>query len=85
MHVVPGSAAPGIGGFDPWRGALTVRVAAQAREGQANAEACRRLAEALSVESARVSVASGARSREKTLRVEGLRAEEVRTRLEALP
>jgi uncharacterized protein (TIGR00251 family) len=80
---MPGAKGPGVGDFDPWRGALAVRVSAPAQGGAANAELCQRLAGALGLPTSRVALASGARSREKTVRIEGLSPEEVRRRLEA--
>ncbi len=81
VHVVPSARDPGIDGPDPWRGALVVRVAAPARKGAANAELRVRVARALEVEPGRVMLLGGARSRDKTLRVQGLAGEEVRRRL----
>ncbi len=78
VHVVPSARDPGIDGPDPWRGALVVRVHAPATKGGANAELRKRLADALEVEPGRVTLLGGARSRDKTVRVQGLAGEEVR-------
>ena len=55
-------------------GVLLVRVTAPPEGGRANAAACKVIAKALGVGPSRVSVARGAGSRDKLLRVEGLEA-----------
>ncbi|MCD6726167.1 MAG: DUF167 domain-containing protein [Solirubrobacteraceae bacterium] len=62
-------------------GVLAARVNAPPVEGRANAALERLLAKALGVAPSRVRVVRGARSREKTVRVEGLSADEARARL----
>ncbi len=64
-------------------GMLAVRVTAPPVDGQANAALERVLAKALGVPRTSVAVVRGARSREKTVRVEGLDADAVRARLAA--
>jgi uncharacterized protein (TIGR00251 family) len=61
---------------------LVVRVAAAPVDGKANAAVERLVAKTLGVPKGRVAVVSGAKSREKTLRVEGLSAEEARAKLD---
>ncbi len=62
-------------------GVLVVRVSAPPVEGRANAALERAVARALRIAPGRVQVVRGARSREKTLRIEGLGAAELRRRL----
>jgi hypothetical protein len=65
-------------------GSLAVRVTAPPVDGRANAALEKALARALGVPPSRVSVVRGARSREKTVRVEGLDADGLRERLRGL-
>ena len=53
-------------------GVLLVRVTAAPEEGRANVAVCRLIAKALRIGPTRVSVAGGARSRDKLLRIEGV-------------
>ena len=53
-------------------GVLLVRVTAPPEAGKANAAACKVVARALGIAPSRVTVAHGAGSRQKSLRVEGL-------------
>jgi uncharacterized protein (TIGR00251 family) len=81
VHVVPGAREGAIAGVDPWRAALLVKVEAPPLEGAANEELCARLARALAVPKANVSVRMGAKSRDKTVEVRGLSQEAVREKL----
>jgi uncharacterized protein (TIGR00251 family) len=82
VHVQPRASRSEVVG---WReGALAIRLTAPPVEGAAN-KACREfLAEALGVRRADVTLVSGDKSREKRFRIEGLTAEELRTRIEAV-
>jgi uncharacterized protein len=62
-------------------GRLLVSVTAPPLEGRANDAVRRLLAKALGVAPRRVSVAGGERSRDKLLRIEGMRREEVAAKL----
>jgi len=62
-------------------GALKLAVTAPAIEGRANEALVRFLAELLKVARSSVNIAAGASSRNKVIRVEGLTAEQVRSRL----
>jgi uncharacterized protein len=66
-----------------WRadGILAVRVTAAPVDGQANAAAARLLATVLGLSRAAVAVVRGARGRDKLVRITGLNAGEVRSRL----
>lgn len=66
----PGAARAGVVGVD--RGVLRVRVHAPAREGRANEELRRLLADFFSVAPADVCVLRGARARQKRVRVRGV-------------
>ncbi len=72
--VTAGRKASSITGFDTWREAWAVDVAAPAERDQANRELLRFLAETLGVHVGRVALAGGPRSRLKTVRVDGLDA-----------
>lgn len=71
MRVVPGSTVPGIVGWQA-DGKLRVRVAAPPERGKANKAVVRLLAGALEVRTSAVTVVSGAGSREKRVRAEGV-------------
>jgi uncharacterized protein YggU (UPF0235/DUF167 family) len=66
-------------------GALRVRVTAPALEGRANEALCRLIAKRARIGVRRVSIARGARAREKLVRVEGVRVGELRSALAARP
>jgi uncharacterized protein YggU (UPF0235/DUF167 family) len=66
-------------------GALVVRVTAPALEGRANGALCRLIAKRARIGLRRVSIARGARAREKLLRVEGVSVDELRSALAAGP
>jgi uncharacterized protein (TIGR00251 family) len=72
LFVEPGSSNPGPAGFDQWRKRIHLRVASQARGGLANREVVEQMAELLGVRNADVSIKTGAGSRRKTLRAEGI-------------
>jgi uncharacterized protein len=62
-------------------GRLVVAVTAPPLEGRANDAVRKLLAKALGIAPSRVTVAAGERSRDKLLRIEGLRSDEVAARL----
>jgi uncharacterized protein len=59
-------------------GALVVRVTAPPVDGRANVAACALVAKALGLAKSRVTIARGAGSRDKVLRVEGMTERELR-------
>lgn len=63
----PGASRSEIVGANRWRGALRVKIAAAAREGEANEELVRFLAEMLSVPRRSIRILSGERSTVKTV------------------
>jgi uncharacterized protein (TIGR00251 family) len=65
-------------------GALKLAVTAPPIEGRANEACIRFLAELLNVARSSVTIAAGASSRNKVVRIEGLTAEQVRARLKIL-
>jgi uncharacterized protein (TIGR00251 family) len=67
-----------------WRadGTLGVRVAAPPVEGAANAAVAALLADALGLRASAVTIAHGARGRDKLVRVNGLTPAEIRRRLD---
>ena len=64
-------------------GSLAVRVTAPPVDGRANTALERALAGALRIAPSHVNLVRGARSREKTIRIDGLDADAVRERLSA--
>lgn len=75
VRAIPGAKREGIAGVVGGR--LKVKVSAPAEAGKANAAICAVIASALGVRARDVSVASGAASAEKTLRIEGVGAQRV--------
>ena len=69
VKVQPRARRPGLQGTDGAR--LRIGVTEPPEDGRANKAVCRTLAELLQVAPSMVSVASGASSRDKTLRVAG--------------
>jgi hypothetical protein len=61
----PGAARTEVAGVNPWRGALQVRIAAEPREGAANEELIRFLAERCSVPRKEIRISYGATSSHK--------------------
>ena len=79
VRLVPRAARDEVAGTRG--GSLLVRVCAAPAENRANQALVRLLAKRLGVGRGRVELVSGRRSREKVLRVRGLSAAEVATRL----
>ena len=79
MWASPGARRSELAGVADGR--LCVRLAASAHEGRANAELVRFLAALLDVPKGAVTVAAGASSRRKLVRISGLTVDEARRRL----
>lgn len=79
VRVIPRAGKSGIAGTRD--GALLVRLNAPPVEGAANAELIEVLAKALDVPRRSVTLVSGARARQKRLRVSGVSEDEVRSKL----
>jgi uncharacterized protein (TIGR00251 family) len=79
VRVGPGASSAGVGGLHG--GALRVRVTARPIEGAANRELLRVLAALLDVRPSALSLESGTHGRDKRVRVAGMSAEAVRSRL----
>ncbi|HLG56765.1 MAG TPA: DUF167 domain-containing protein [Vicinamibacterales bacterium] len=81
MRVIPRAGRSGVAGA---RGdALLVRLNAAPVDGAANAELIDLLAETLGVSKRAIEIVSGARSRQKKVRVTGLTLDETNSRLKA--
>ena len=73
VDVVPGSRESRFpAGYNAWRARIEAKVRAPPEEGQANAELCALVADALGIPVASVRVTSGHTSRRKTLHAGGL-------------
>ncbi len=79
VWVHPGAARSELAGFHGE--ALKIRIAAQAREGQANRALLEFLACTLNLPKSRISILRGAKTREKIVFLQGLTVEEVRKKL----
>lgn len=79
LKVVPGSRAAAIVG--PLGDRLKVKVAAPPEDGKANRAVCELLAASLGLAARAVTIVAGHSRPEKTARVEGLTAEQVRQSL----
>jgi len=79
FHVVPNAKSDMVVGEHG--GAIKVKLRAPALEGKANAALIRFLADLLKVPSRTIVVLRGHKSRDKVIRIEGLKEEELRTRL----
>lgn len=79
VKVVPGARRPGIVGAHGDR--LRVRVASPPEDGRANEDVCRLIATLLDLRERDVRIESGARSREKSIRLSGCDVGQVRARL----
>ncbi|HEY5142674.1 MAG TPA: DUF167 domain-containing protein [Solirubrobacteraceae bacterium] len=81
VRLTPRAARPAVELLED--GSLAVRVSAPPVDGEANAALVKAVAKALGIARSRVVLLRGERSREKTLRIEGLDAGEIRSRLRA--
>ncbi len=70
VDVIPGAPKTELGRVNEWRGALQVKVAAQPREGEANDELVRFLAERLGIPKDSVRILKGGTSRHKTIGID---------------
>jgi uncharacterized protein (TIGR00251 family) len=82
VRLLPRSSRPGVGGVR--EGALELRVGAPPVEGRANEAARRLLAKLTGLPRSAVRLVTGARSRQKVFRLEGIAPDELRRRLETL-
>lgn len=83
MQVQPGASRASLGGFDPWRNRVVVRLTARAQAGQANRALCAQLAAWLDCTTSAVTIVDGQTSRQKRVRVEGMSVAAVLSRLAA--
>ena len=79
VRVIPRAGRTGIAGTRD--NALLVRLGSAPVDGAANAELIEVIATAVGVPRRAVSIAAGARSRKKTIRIDGVSADEVHQRL----
>ncbi len=81
VRVQPGAKKRGVVAYEA--GVLRLKVSAPPLEGRANEAVAKVVAELLGVRRSKVSLVRGERSREKTLRVEGLSQDVAEARLRA--
>ena len=81
VYVVPGAKIDSVVGEHA--GAMKIKLRAPAVEGKANAALIRFLAEKLELPRHSIVLERGHRSRDKLIRIDGLSAEDVRTRMRA--
>ena len=70
IDAVPGAPRSEIGDVNPWRGALQIRIAAEAKEGEANSQLVQFLAERLHIPRDSIRVLKGERSHHKLVFVD---------------
>lgn len=84
VEVTPGARSAAFpSGYNAWRKRIGVRVTAPPRDGLANADVCQTVADFFDVPASGVTIAQGATTTQKTLRLAGLTMEAARARLEA--
>jgi hypothetical protein len=81
VHVIPNAKSDCVVGEHG--GAVKIKLSAPAVEGKANAALIRFLAEQLKLPRHSIVLERGHRSRDKLIRIDGLSAEDVRTRMRA--
>jgi hypothetical protein len=81
VHVIPNAKSDCVVGEHG--GAVKIKLSALAVEGKANAALIRFLAEQLKLPRHSIVLERGHRSRDKLIRIDGLSAEDVRTRMRA--
>jgi hypothetical protein len=81
VHVIPNAKSDCVVGEHG--GAVKIKLSAPAVEGKANAALIRFLAEQLKLPRHSIVLECGHRSRDKLIRIDGLSAEDVRTRMRA--
>ena len=81
VHVIPNAKSDCVVGEHG--GAVKIKLSAPAVEGKANAALIRFLAEQLELPRHSIVLERGHRSRDKLIRIDGLSAEDVRTRMRA--
>ncbi len=81
VHIVPNAKIDCVVGEHG--GAVKIKLRAPAVEGKANAALIRFLAEQLKLPRQSIALERGHRSRDKLIRIDGLTAEDVRTRMRA--
>jgi uncharacterized protein (TIGR00251 family) len=82
VKVTPGAREDAVIGWQ--EDVLRIRVRAKPERGKANEAVCRLLAEVAGVPASAVSIVTGARSRDKLVRVDGLDGDEMRRRIAAV-
>ena len=70
VDVVPGAPKTELGKVNEWRNSLQIKVAAPPREGEANEELMRFIAEVVGVPKDSVTILKGGTSRHKTVAIE---------------
>ena len=81
IEVKPGAETTRIEGIDEWRGSIEVRLKARAEKGKANKELTQLLSSMLALPSSSIVIVGGKKSRRKSIKILGLKAEDVVLRL----
>ena len=80
IEVKPGAETTRIEGIDEWRDCINVKLRARAEKGKANKELIQLLSSLLHVPSSKIVIVGGKKSRQKSIKILGLKAEEVARR-----
>ena len=83
FEVTAGSPVSSIFGVNKWRERVKLSIAAKAKDGEANREMLRFLAEVFGVPSNRIKLVSGEKSSQKRVEILGMTEEEAVAKMEA--
>ena len=72
VEVMPNSSKSEIYGFNEWRKRIQIKVKSEAKEGKANKELIQLLSQLFEVSINKVTIVTGAKSRNKTISIEGI-------------
>jgi uncharacterized protein (TIGR00251 family) len=81
VEVMPNSSKSEIYGFNEWRKRIQIKVKSEAKEGKANKEVIQLLSQLFEVPINKVTIVTGAKSRNKTIGVEGISESQAAERL----
>ena len=81
VEVMPNSSKSEIFGFNEWRKRIQIKVKSEAKDGKANKEVIQLLSQLFEVPINKVTIITGAKSRNKTIGIEGVSESQAAERL----